>query len=329
MAEDVRDEVDVAGGAVEARAVGAAELVGRDVLEGGHLLRVLLDQVLDSADGDAAVLQGEEEGVLVSVFRKDLLAFLEICLQRLPDLVAEIDDRVVAALAVDPDPVLAEIDVLQVQADALADADPGAEKKRQHRDVADPRALVKSELPLRELRAVIDLLQERPHFALVQPDDGLLVALGERDQRGHVAVQDLRAVEVAEHAAERGELPGLATLVIRVDLAVFLVIGEVLQIFLDVLLADAAEHLDVVRGDLPVLQGRVGRAEEFEEDAQVIGVSETGPGGGRLLDPAEVSAAETREGLQDFSHFRRIFDILFFGVSFGSLHRHGREILSW
>ena len=124
VSQDIGNQVDVTGLTVERGAVGASQLMRRNVLD-GHSGGIFLDQVLDGLDGQPALLGGIEEGVLVSGDRGDSLPDLQIVFERAFNLLAEVDHCLVTALADDPDPVVSEVQVLHVEPDTLGDTDPG------------------------------------------------------------------------------------------------------------------------------------------------------------------------------------------------------------
>ena len=66
VSQHIRHQVDVSGLLVEGCAVGAAELMGRDLLVRRDLAGIFLHHVLHCLDTHTALLGGEEEGVLVA-----------------------------------------------------------------------------------------------------------------------------------------------------------------------------------------------------------------------------------------------------------------------
>ena len=75
--------------------------------------------------------------------RLDFLALGEIILERAGNLVGEIQYDLFAALARDDEGILLKIEIVDVQADAFADADARPEKQRQHGQIALSRHIMK------------------------------------------------------------------------------------------------------------------------------------------------------------------------------------------
>ena len=130
VAEHVSNQVNIAGFPVEIGAEGAAQLVRADLFferrgDGG----VLLDHVFHGPLGDAPPLDREKESVFMAGQRFDLFALLEVILERAGNLVGQVQDDLLAALARDDERVLLKVKIVDVQAYAFADADARSQKQ--------------------------------------------------------------------------------------------------------------------------------------------------------------------------------------------------------
>ena len=109
MAENICDEVDVAGFLIKVRAISGAQLMRCDMLRRRDGFRIFLHHVLDGANTHALHTEGEEEGVLMAWRRGLVLPPLDIRAERILDLITEIDGNLLAALTMDVNAVVVEI----------------------------------------------------------------------------------------------------------------------------------------------------------------------------------------------------------------------------
>ena len=98
-----------------------------------------------------------------------MTAFFQIVLQCSLHLLTEIDDSLVAAFAQDSDTVVSEIDIPDIQADALRNADARSEQQRQDSHIPYFGSL---------MEAFLSLGQPRSFLHLIQKDDLFLMEFG-------------------------------------------------------------------------------------------------------------------------------------------------------
>lgn len=177
MAEDIRHEVDVAGFLIEVRAIGGAQLMRCDMLRRCDGFRIFLYHVLDGADAHALHAEGEEEGVFM-VGRRDLvLPPLDIRAERILDLVTEIDGDLLAALTMDVNAVVVEVDVVYIQAYAFRYTDASTEHQRHHSLITKLGLIMEGLLVAGELLAVFDLIEEIGDLVCIETDDVFFLQL--------------------------------------------------------------------------------------------------------------------------------------------------------
>lgn len=171
MAEYIRDEVDVAGFFIKVRAIGGTQLMRCDMLRRRDGFRIFLHHVLDGADAHALHAEGEEEGFFMAWFRDLVLPPLDIRAKRILDLVTEIDGDLLAALTMDVNAVVVEVDVVHIEAHALRYTDAGAEHQRHHGLITKFGLIVEGLLVAGELLAVFDLIEEIGDFICIESDN--------------------------------------------------------------------------------------------------------------------------------------------------------------
>ena len=290
----------------------------RDLFERCGQSGVFFDKVFDSTDRDPPVLEGEEEGLLVAFLRQDLPALFQIFPDRRLHLISEVDDGFVTALAVDPDSLFLEVNIIQIQTDTLGDPDSGAQQESEEGHVAKARLVVEAQLVFGELCAAVSLVQHVIDLVRIQADNGLLAEFGEGDQGGDIPLQYFRSIEVLEHAADRRELARLPAGVVCKYLSVLLIVGQIFEKFFDILLADLLQNADGIVADCRSLQGPVFMLQKLKKHPKIIGIGKTRAGTCRLLNSAEILPAEARQFLKDLPHLFCIADFLFTGILFRS-----------
>ena len=295
VAQHIRNEVNIACFAVELRAVRGAELMRGDLFQRGDREGIFFHKLFHGAHRDPAVLHGQEEGIFRALLRLHFVSLFQVDAQLLLNLIAEIDNRVVSALAVDPDSVLVEVDILHIESHAFAHTDSGPQKECQQSHVARLRFLMVFQLCLRQPRAVLHLIQEPCHLVRLQPDDRLGVALGHGNEGRHILFDQLRCIEVAVHAAQGRQLARFPAVIIGVDLSLFFIIRAVFQEVLDVLLFNAVQHGQREIMNFHFRKDRVVLVHIFEENPEVIGIGKPRPRLCCLRNPAEKLPAERGE----------------------------------
>ena len=171
MAEHICDEVDVAGFLIEIRAIGGAQLMRCDMLRRCDGFRIFLYHILDGAYAHALHAKGEEESVLMARLRGLVLPPLDIRTQCIFDFVAEIDGDLLAALAMDMDAIVVEVNVIYIETHALRNTDAGTEHQRHHGLITKLGLIVEGLLVAGELLAVFDLIEEIGDFVSIESDD--------------------------------------------------------------------------------------------------------------------------------------------------------------
>ena len=159
VAEKLRGEVDVAGFAVNLGAEGAPQLVRGDFFVRLEHAAVLLDEILDAADGETRASKREEEGRGVVRFAlKKLLALgTDVGGEGGSDCVAEIHEGLAAAFADNSYGIKCEIYVINIQADKFAYTNSGSEEKRQNCRVTNICSFVKFLLALGQIDRITDI----------------------------------------------------------------------------------------------------------------------------------------------------------------------------
>ena len=215
MPQHVRDQIDIVGLAVEVRAVGAAELVRRNIFDRRDLARILLYQVFYAAYADPLFLKGEEERLLMSGQRNDQFPLIQVIHQRVLDFIAEVDDDFLSAFSVDADAVISEVDVLDIQADALRNTDSCAQHQGHDGQVAHRGLFMAALLRLRHAAAVLDDIQKSGDFVGVQTGDDLFMCFRELNQARRVRADDLLAIKIIIKGAKTGHLAFNAQFLVR------------------------------------------------------------------------------------------------------------------
>lgn len=153
---------------------------------------------------------------------------------------------------------------------------------------------------------------------------------GKGNQGSHVPREQFGGIEILEEAADCREFARLAARVVREDLPVLLIIGEIFEVFFNILFTDLLQNVQGIFADLHSREGSVFFLQKFEKDPQVIGVGQPCAGPCRPLDPAEILSAETGQVLQNLPHFFRVADLLRPGIFFGfCLFVHSHRAVSF
>ena len=82
----------------------------------------------------------------MSFLRDDVVSLLPVCVERLPNLFAKSEDTLLAALSCYEKCAVLKVDIVQIYADQLADADARPQEQRQNGDIAYARCLMKAAL---------------------------------------------------------------------------------------------------------------------------------------------------------------------------------------
>ena len=123
VSQHIRNQVDIAGLLVQGGAIGTAQLVGRNFLKSSNPGCIFFYKVFHGTHRHAPILQGEEEGVFMSLRREHMFPLFQIIQQGRPHLFTEIDDRLLTSLAQDSDPVHIKVYILDIQSHTLRHSD--------------------------------------------------------------------------------------------------------------------------------------------------------------------------------------------------------------
>ena len=116
----------------------------------------------------------------------------KIVFQHAGNFVREIEDNLSAAFARYQKAVHFEVDVIDVDADALADADSGAEKERQHGEITSLGMFVPFKLSFgKRVASVFGDVKHAGDFIDFEAKYWLIVELGKVDQLGNIAVNTI------------------------------------------------------------------------------------------------------------------------------------------
>lgn len=123
VAEEFLDGAEVGAVAEQVGGVGVAEGVGVKARVAVGKEPVFLDEQLDAAGGEAGAAAVDEQGIVFS------LADSEVAFERFGGLRGVGHEAFLAALAADAEPAFGAVEVFEVEADALADAEAAAVEK--------------------------------------------------------------------------------------------------------------------------------------------------------------------------------------------------------
>ena len=147
------------------------------------------------------------------------LSHLKIISESIFDLITEVYDRLVSAFAEgeedllydrlvsafsdDPDPIIPEIQILDIKTDTLRDTDPGAEQERHERNVALPGLIVVGQSLAGEgLAAVLNIIEKDSHLIGIQPNNRSLMDFGHLDKHRRVCLDHLVSEEIPVEASQ-------------------------------------------------------------------------------------------------------------------------------
>ena len=299
MAQDIRDQIDIAGLIVEVGGKGGAELVRADArLQRRSDFCVFLYKVLNGALRDSPSLQREEKRILVTFLGFDPDALVIIGRERFRNLRREIEHHLIAALARDQKGVFLKVDVGKVDADALADADPGAQEKHQHRKVARGCQFLVGLLMLRQRFAGLSLMQEALDLVRIQSEDGLFVNLGQFNQQRHIGRDPLVLKQVIVEGTDRAKFPldgdlmvykGSGLILLQVGLTD--VIGQIFREGGQIRGCDGRQITVVVKHRFLVGEADAFRVQEREKRPEIHGVCQPREGSGGHGNAAQKIAA--------------------------------------
>ena len=242
--------------------------------------------------------------------RFDLLPLGQIILERIGNLIRQIQNDFLAAFAGDDKGVLLKIEIVDVQPDAFADADARAQKQRQHRQIALFGHIVIFLVGLGQRLSVFGQVQDSGNLVDVQTDDGVLVELRKRHKRGSIAFNQPVGKQILVECAKGSIFPLDAVFVIGdllgSDLAVFQrfvfdVERQEARIALQVLLGYFA---DIVNGEFGNrLAGELRKLlrEILKEELEIVRVAQPRERTGLLLNGHEVIRADFRKLFQELT----------------------------
>ena len=170
-------------------------------------------------------------------------------MQCLFDLGIDIDKLFFASLAVDADPLVVPVDILEVDAHQFTDANAGIEKQSQDRHVAHLLFFGESNFCLGQRVAGFSPLKNIADLILFEVCDGLFLDLGHIHQFGHIFVQIIVGDQVTVKCAQRGKLAragrrfvGRAQNLAVIGIDPF-VVHEISHVVLDVIRCELSQHI--------------------------------------------------------------------------------------
>ena len=177
-------------------------------------------------------------------------------------------------------------------------------------------------LPVRQFFTCFHCIQKICCFIHIQSHDGFFVDLWCVHQRSRVGFDDLLFVIEFEHHAYRRQFTGLAFFIVVHFLAVlgiFMVrtdiVSQIFQKTVDILRRNFVQMIGSQILCFHAAQCAVFFVQITEEDAQVIGISQTSFCRCGLCNAAEKGLGESRKFLLDLSQAQGFFVFQFFMVS--------------
>ena len=110
--------------------------------------------------------------------RNDSFSHFKIVQKGAFDLIAKVNDRFIASLADNTNPVISEINVLDIESHALRNADPGPEQKSNESNITLPCLVIVSQGFAGEgLTAVLNIIEKDGYLVGVQSNKGLVLII--------------------------------------------------------------------------------------------------------------------------------------------------------
>ena len=188
MAENIGHKIDVTGLFVERSSIGASQLVRRDLLIRGNFTGIFFYHIFNRLYAHPFSLCGEEQGILMAWERDRIFPrCIEISFQRVFDFFAKIHDHFIPAFPSDLDPVVLEIHVLDIQADAFRNTDSGPEKESEDRQISVLCLFVIClSLTGQVIAAVIYIVQQHCNLIRIQTYDRLVMEFWHVHQQSRI-----------------------------------------------------------------------------------------------------------------------------------------------
>ena len=194
-----------------------------------------------------------------------------------------------------PDAVLFEIHIGQVETDTFRDTDTGTQHQRQDRNISFHSPIMKAHLVPGQSSSLFHLVKQSGHFIRFKTDNRLFVLFWQRHLFCDIAADQTGTIEIMEHFADGRELSCLAFFVVGENLAVLLVVRAIFEKLLDIFLFNLFQDGNREIMDLHVFQRRIFLFHKLEEDPQIVGVGKSRSGKRCLLNTAEKLPAEFRK----------------------------------
>ena len=130
MAEHIRNQVDISGFVIKIGRISAPEFMRTDLwLERSSNGSVFFDKILNGALCDPLFLQAEKKRVFISGQRFNGIPFLQVISKSFGNFGREVENNLISAFSCYNKGVVFKINIVDVQADAFADADPSAQEQ--------------------------------------------------------------------------------------------------------------------------------------------------------------------------------------------------------
>ncbi len=247
MAENISDEINIAGFVVKRGAIRAAQLVWTDFsLERRGDCRVFLHEVFDCPLRNPPPLQRKEQRALVSRQNLDIFALRQIRLECVGDFVGIIQNHFLAALARDEHGVFFKVQVIDVQPDAFAHTDARAEQQRENGHVARARMRGVRFLALSKAFAAFGGVEQPGDFVRLQPNDFLRPHLRQRHKGCDISRNVFMLKEIIVKRAQRAELAHLSGFRVfnRLIGIVFIIKGKIIRVAFQIGQRDLPQRID-------------------------------------------------------------------------------------
>lgn len=322
VSQHVRHQVNIAGLVVEVGGIGAPQLVGTDFrLQGRRYGGVFFDEILHGPLGDPPALQAQEQGVLMTGDGFDSVPFIHIVRQRFRHFGREVEDDLVSALPGYYEGVVFQVHVADIHADALADADPGAQEKGEDRIVAPGGNLLEFLLVSGQLVAALRLFEHTDHLVLVQADNGLLMNLRQGNEFRDVGGNPLVFKKIIIKGTDRTQFAFDGQFMVdkyfvryRRFVGSLQVIGQVLGVGDDIVPGQFFQVFVVHQTEILLGETDAFIVQESEKRVQIDGIGEPRERTGRYSNRPEEIRAGLREPAGDLPDLKDTFCVQFVTV---------------
>ena len=233
----------------------------------------------------------------------DFFALDQIRFKRVCNFIRKVQNDFFAAFSGDDKGILFKVKIINVQAYTFADANARSKKQRKHGDIAFFRDIMVFLATLGQRLPAFSDIQNAGDFIHIQTDDGMLVKLGQRNERGGVAFNQPFGKQVFVKRSQRGVFAFDAVFVIGhfarsgftiLKCFVFDVERQIARIAFQILLGNLTDICHSEFGD--GLAAKFGQfaGEILKKKFEIIGVAESCQHASLLLNSHKIIRAEIR-----------------------------------